>query len=61
MESALQFGIFYEHQLPRPWHDGEEQRLFHEALERSGGSGQAAMTVLLAPRCWDRGSDVLTP
>jgi alkanesulfonate monooxygenase SsuD/methylene tetrahydromethanopterin reductase-like flavin-dependent oxidoreductase (luciferase family) len=30
----MQFGIFYEHQLPRPWHDGDEQRLFQEALEQ---------------------------
>ncbi len=30
----MQFGIFYEHQLPRPWHPGSEQRLFHEALEQ---------------------------
>jgi alkanesulfonate monooxygenase SsuD/methylene tetrahydromethanopterin reductase-like flavin-dependent oxidoreductase (luciferase family) len=30
----MKFGIFYEHQLPRPWHDGAEQRLFDEALEQ---------------------------
>lgn len=30
----MKFGIFYEHQLPRPWHDGAEQRLFNEALEQ---------------------------
>ena len=30
----MKFGIFYEHQLPRPWNDGEEQRLFNEALEQ---------------------------
>jgi alkanesulfonate monooxygenase SsuD/methylene tetrahydromethanopterin reductase-like flavin-dependent oxidoreductase (luciferase family) len=28
----VQFGIFYEHQLPKPWTDGAEQRLFDEAL-----------------------------
>jgi alkanesulfonate monooxygenase SsuD/methylene tetrahydromethanopterin reductase-like flavin-dependent oxidoreductase (luciferase family) len=28
----MKFGIFYEHQLPRPWADGAEQRLFQEAL-----------------------------
>ncbi|MFQ5556781.1 MAG: LLM class flavin-dependent oxidoreductase [Acidimicrobiales bacterium] len=32
----MKFGIFYEHQLPRPWHDGDEQRLFQEALEQVG-------------------------
>jgi len=30
----VKFGIFYEHQLPRPWTDGAEQRLFNEALEQ---------------------------
>lgn len=30
----MRFGIFYEHQLPRPWNDGDEARLFHQALEQ---------------------------
>jgi len=30
----MRFGIFYEHQLPKPWHDGDEAKLFHEALEQ---------------------------
>ncbi|MEE8560792.1 MAG: LLM class flavin-dependent oxidoreductase, partial [Gemmatimonadota bacterium] len=30
----MKFGIFYEHQLPRPWKDGDEQRLFQEALDQ---------------------------
>lgn len=30
----MKFGIFYEHQLPRPWDDGAEQRLFNEALDQ---------------------------
>jgi alkanesulfonate monooxygenase SsuD/methylene tetrahydromethanopterin reductase-like flavin-dependent oxidoreductase (luciferase family) len=30
----MQFGIFYEHQLPRPWAEGAEQRLFQEALDQ---------------------------
>jgi alkanesulfonate monooxygenase SsuD/methylene tetrahydromethanopterin reductase-like flavin-dependent oxidoreductase (luciferase family) len=28
----MRFGIFYEHQLPRPWEDGAEQRLIEDAL-----------------------------
>jgi hypothetical protein len=28
----MRFGVFYEHQLPRPWEDGGEQRLFQDAL-----------------------------
>jgi alkanesulfonate monooxygenase SsuD/methylene tetrahydromethanopterin reductase-like flavin-dependent oxidoreductase (luciferase family) len=30
----VKFGIFYEHQLPRPWAEGSEQQLFDEALEQ---------------------------
>ncbi len=30
----MKFGIFYEHQLPKPWTEGAEQRLFDEALEQ---------------------------
>ncbi|WP_309604013.1 LLM class flavin-dependent oxidoreductase [Phenylobacterium sp.] len=30
----MRFGIFYEHQLPKPWNPGDEARLFHEALEQ---------------------------
>jgi len=28
----MRFGVFYELQLPKPWEEGAEQRLFHEAL-----------------------------
>src|SRR5262245_46757606 len=30
----MRFGIFYEHQLPRPWFDGSELRHFQEALDQ---------------------------
>jgi alkanesulfonate monooxygenase SsuD/methylene tetrahydromethanopterin reductase-like flavin-dependent oxidoreductase (luciferase family) len=30
----VRFGIFYEHQLPRPWGPGAEQRLIEDALEQ---------------------------
>ena len=30
----MKFGIFYEHQLPRPWDDGSEFRLIQNALEQ---------------------------
>ena len=29
----MRFGIFYEHQLPRPWTEGLEQQLFQNALD----------------------------
>jgi alkanesulfonate monooxygenase SsuD/methylene tetrahydromethanopterin reductase-like flavin-dependent oxidoreductase (luciferase family) len=30
----VKFGIFYEHQLPRPWDEDSEHRLLHETLEQ---------------------------
>jgi len=30
----MKFGIFYEHQLPRPWDDGQEHRLLKDALDQ---------------------------
>jgi alkanesulfonate monooxygenase SsuD/methylene tetrahydromethanopterin reductase-like flavin-dependent oxidoreductase (luciferase family) len=30
----MKFGIFYEHQLPRPWSQDSEQNLFQEALDQ---------------------------
>lgn len=30
----MKFGVFYELQLPKPWNEGDEARLFHEALEQ---------------------------
>jgi alkanesulfonate monooxygenase SsuD/methylene tetrahydromethanopterin reductase-like flavin-dependent oxidoreductase (luciferase family) len=30
----MKFGIFYEHQLPRPWDEGSELKLFQDALDQ---------------------------
>lgn len=30
----MKFGIFYEHQLPRPWTEGLELKLFQDALDQ---------------------------
>ncbi len=30
----MKFGIFYEHQLPRPWQEDSEYRLIQDALEQ---------------------------
>jgi alkanesulfonate monooxygenase SsuD/methylene tetrahydromethanopterin reductase-like flavin-dependent oxidoreductase (luciferase family) len=30
----MEFGIFYEHQLPRPWDPDSEYRLLHQSLEQ---------------------------
>jgi len=30
----VRFGVFYELQLPKPWQEGDEHRLFHEALDQ---------------------------
>ncbi len=32
--AGMRFGVFYELQLPRPWEEGAEHRLFHEALDQ---------------------------
>jgi len=31
---VVRFGLFYEHQVPRPWGHGDERRVFAEALEQ---------------------------
>ncbi|MEE9281235.1 MAG: LLM class flavin-dependent oxidoreductase [Myxococcota bacterium] len=31
----MRFGIFYEHQLPRPWDEGAELKLIQDALEQT--------------------------
>ncbi len=30
----MKFGVFYEHQLPRPWEEGRELQLFQDALSQ---------------------------
>jgi alkanesulfonate monooxygenase SsuD/methylene tetrahydromethanopterin reductase-like flavin-dependent oxidoreductase (luciferase family)/putative sterol carrier protein len=30
----VRFGIFYEHQMPRPWEDGAHERLLRDALDQ---------------------------
>ncbi|MDP6342228.1 MAG: LLM class flavin-dependent oxidoreductase, partial [Alphaproteobacteria bacterium] len=30
----MKFGIFYEHQLPRPWQQDSEHDLFHDSLSQ---------------------------
>ena len=30
----MKFGIFYEHQLPRPWNEGDEHKLYQDALDQ---------------------------
>ena len=32
----MKFGIFYEHQIPRPWDAESEHRIYREALEQVG-------------------------
>ena len=31
----MKFGVFYEHQLPRPWDDGSERRILEQAIEQA--------------------------
>src|ERR1017187_9031092 len=30
----MKLGTFYEHQLPRPWKEGDELKLFQDALDQ---------------------------
>ena len=30
----MRFGVFYELQLPKPWNEGDEHRMFREALDQ---------------------------
>src|SRR3978361_531810 len=30
----MRFGIFYEHQMPRPWEDGAHEKLLRDALDQ---------------------------
>jgi alkanesulfonate monooxygenase SsuD/methylene tetrahydromethanopterin reductase-like flavin-dependent oxidoreductase (luciferase family) len=30
----MKFGIFYEHQLPRPWREGDEHKIYQQALDQ---------------------------
>ena len=30
----MKLGVFYEHQLPQPWGEGAELKLFNDALEQ---------------------------
>src|SRR3954451_9816857 len=30
----MRFGLFYEHQLPRPWREGAEEQLLNDALDQ---------------------------
>src|SRR6266540_1164676 len=39
----MQFGMFFELQLPRPWHDGDEQELVRHALEWAEVGEQAGI------------------
>ena len=31
----MKFGVFYEHQVPRPWQEDDERRVFAEAIEQA--------------------------
>ena len=33
-QHKMTFGLFYQHQLPRPWTADSEHRLLHEALAK---------------------------
>ena len=42
----MKFGIFYEHQLPRPWDEGSELKLIQDALEQVELADQLGFDVV---------------
>jgi alkanesulfonate monooxygenase SsuD/methylene tetrahydromethanopterin reductase-like flavin-dependent oxidoreductase (luciferase family)/putative sterol carrier protein len=44
----MRFGVFYEHQLPRPWGDDGEHRLLHDALEQIEVADRAGFDTVWA-------------
>jgi alkanesulfonate monooxygenase SsuD/methylene tetrahydromethanopterin reductase-like flavin-dependent oxidoreductase (luciferase family) len=45
---TVRFGIFYEQQLPRPWLEGAEVRLFEQALEQTELADRLGFDVVWA-------------
>ncbi len=41
----MKFGIFYEHQLPRPWHERSEYELLQQLARRRSSSPTASATT----------------
>ena len=46
----MKFGIFYEHQLPRPWEEGSELQLIQDALEQVELADRMGFDVVLGGR-----------
>ena len=46
----MRFGIFYEHQLPRPWDDGAEEKLLSDALDQVELADRARLRLRLGGR-----------
>ena len=42
----MKFGVFYEHQLPRPWEEDSEYRLLQDALEQVELADQLGFDVV---------------
>ena len=42
----MKFGIFYEHQLPKPWSEGLEEKLFQDALDQVELADQVELTLV---------------
>jgi alkanesulfonate monooxygenase SsuD/methylene tetrahydromethanopterin reductase-like flavin-dependent oxidoreductase (luciferase family) len=42
----VKFGVFYEHQLPRPWAEGDEYQLLQDALEQVELADQLGFDVV---------------
>ena len=46
----MKFGIFYEHQLPRPWGADDEHQLLKDALDQVELADRARLRLRLGGR-----------
>ena len=46
----MKFGIFYEHQLPRPWKEGDELKLYQDALDQVELADKCLLYTSPSPR-----------
>ena len=59
----MRFGVFYEHQLPRPWDGDAEERLLQDALDQVELADQLGYDAVWEVEHWviqrPNGKDIL--
>ena len=56
----MRFGLFYELQLPRPWGEGDELRLFQQSLDEVELADRLGFDNVLLPSGYALGIDGIT-